>query len=127
MRTLRRVESNAPNNRRDRRKLELRNELIHAVHDVSADPDGHTTSQRLRRMRDALGAPVEDGIDPGEPTEQHAPILLAELVPGASYPLTFDHAQRESDPLRERAAASVRLVCDAPEAKPSERRPSQEP
>ena len=100
---------------------ELLTELIHAMHDEpdatrvdGADESDETNeSQRVRRLHDAFGAWVRDGIDAGDFTRAHAPDALAELVLGAFYSLMFNHAHRDDYALRENAAAAARLLCDS--------------
>jgi AcrR family transcriptional regulator len=86
---------------------ELVTELVHAVH---ASP---SRSEHARKLHDAFGSIVRDGLVAGEVTRRHAPETLTEMILGAYYVLMFDYANLEEFPIRHRATAAARFLADA--------------
>ena len=93
---------------------ELVSELAHVVHERGAP------SVQARRLHDAFGAIVEDGLRAGEVTRQHDAETLTEMIIGAFYVLTFNFANLEDFPLAKQADAVARFLADAFAATPQE-------
>jgi AcrR family transcriptional regulator len=86
---------------------ELLTELIHSAHESGDEP------QQARRMHDAFASLVRDGVEAGEFGRHHTLETLTEMVQGAFYVLMFSWANLETYPLRARAEAAARFLCDA--------------
>ena len=87
---------------------ELLTEIIQiASRQTSLEP------QQARRVRDAFGAIVEDGLALGDLSRAHEPETLTEMLMGGFYVLMFNWANLERYPLRERALAMARFLGDA--------------
>lgn len=95
---------------------ELLTELIHAMHESREE------SAHVRRLRDAFGQIVADGVSHGELTRDHDPETLAEVLLGTFYSLMFSWAHLEGYALRLRAAAAARFLADAVALRPEEER-----
>jgi AcrR family transcriptional regulator len=95
---------------------ELLAELIHAGHGTGTEPD------KARRLHDAFGALVRDGVAAGEVTRAHAPAVLTDMILGAFYALMFNWAQLDDYPIRRRARATARFLGDALAARGKEQR-----
>jgi AcrR family transcriptional regulator len=86
---------------------ELVTELVHAVH------DSETKGEHARRLHDAFGAIVREGLEAGDVTRRHDPSALTELILGAYYALMFNYANLDDYPIRQQAAAVARVLADA--------------
>jgi AcrR family transcriptional regulator len=86
---------------------ELVTELAHAVH---ASQRG---SLHARRLHEAFGALVRDGLAAGDVTRDHAPETLTEMILGAYYVLIFNYAHIDGFPVSRQAAAAARFLADA--------------
>ena len=86
---------------------ELLTELVHAIHESGTEPD------QARRLHDAFGALVYDGVGAGDVTRRHSPETLTEMIMGAYYALMFNWANLDGYPLAERARAAARFLADA--------------
>jgi AcrR family transcriptional regulator len=86
---------------------EVVTELVHVVHE-SGSP-----SEQARRIHDAFGAIVADGLAAGEVTRRHDAETLTEMILGAYYVLIFNYANLDDFPLAEQAAAVARFLGDA--------------
>ncbi len=79
-------------------------EVVHASRDTSAD---------ARKMHDAVGALVADGLAAGDVTTEHDPETLTEMIIGAYYVLSFNFLNLENFPIRQQAASVARFLADA--------------
>lgn len=79
-------------------------QVVHASRDTSAD---------ARKMHDAVGALVADGLEVGDVTTRHDPDTLAEMIIGAYYVLTFNFVNLDDFPIRQQAASVARFLADA--------------
>ena len=79
-------------------------QVVHASGDTSAD---------ARKLHDAFGALVADGLAAGDVTTRHAPETLTEMILGAYYVLTFNFVNLEGFAVRQQAAAVARFLADA--------------
>ena len=86
---------------------EVVTELVHVVH-ASGSP-----SEQARRIHDAFGAIVADGLAAGEVTRRHDAETLTEMILGAYYVLIFNYANLDQFPLADQAAAVARFLADA--------------
>ena len=86
---------------------EVVTELVHVVHESGS------RSEQARRIHDAFGAIVADGLAAGEVTRRHDAETLTEMILGAYYVLIFNYANLEDFPLAEQAAAVARFLADA--------------
>jgi len=86
---------------------ELVTELAHAVH------SSQTGSLHARRLHDAFGALVCDGLAAGDVTRRHDPETLTEMILGAYYVLIFNYANIDGFPIPRQAAAAARFLADA--------------
>ena len=86
---------------------ELLTDMVHAVHE-SSDNSAHA-----RKLHDAFGALVQDGLEAGDVTTRHAPETLTEMILGAYYVLMFSYANVEDFPIRTQALAAARFLADA--------------
>lgn len=80
-------------------------EVVHASRDTSAD---------ARKMHDAVGALVADGLAAGDVTTDHDPETLTEMIIGAYYVLNFNHhLDLENFNVRDQASSVARFLSDA--------------
>jgi AcrR family transcriptional regulator len=86
---------------------ELVTELAHAVH------SSHSGSLHARRLHDAFGALVRDGLAAGDVTRRHDPETLTEMILGAYYVLIFNYANIDGFPIARQAAAAARFLAHA--------------
>jgi len=86
---------------------ELVAEIIHANHEVGGE------SEQARRLHDAVGAIVREGLAEGDVTRAHDFETLTELVLGAYYVMMFSWAHLPDYPIRTKARAHARLVAAA--------------
>ena len=93
---------------------ELLTELVHAVHE---SPD---KSVHARKLHEAFGAIVEDGLELGDVTRRHDVETLTEMILGAYYVLMFNFANLEDFPIRKQAVAAARFLADALAPSPEE-------
>jgi AcrR family transcriptional regulator len=93
---------------------ELVTELVHAVHASGSK------SEQARRLHDAFGALVRDGLAAGDITRRHPPETQTEMILGAYYVLVFSFANLDDFPIRRQATAAARFLADALAASPEE-------
>ncbi len=93
---------------------EVVSELVHVVHESGS------RSEQARRLHDAFGAIVADGLAAGDVTRRHDAETLTEMILGAYYVLIFNYANLDDFPLADQAAAVARFLGDALAASPSE-------
>ncbi len=93
---------------------ELLTELVHAVHQSPAK------SEHARKLHDAFGAIVHDGLDAGDVGRRHDAETLTEMILGAYYVLMFSFANLDDFPIRKQAAAAARFLADALAPSPPE-------
>ena len=93
---------------------EVVSELVHVVHE-SGSP-----SEQARRLHDAFGAIVGDGLAAGDVTRRHDAETLTEMILGAYYVLIFNYANLDDFPLADQATAVARFLGDALAAAPEE-------
>lgn len=86
---------------------ELVTAIVHVVH-ASSD-----TSVDARKLHDAVGALVSDGLEAGDVTQRHDPETLTEMILGAYYVLSFNFANLEDFPIRRQARAVAMFLADA--------------
>jgi AcrR family transcriptional regulator len=86
---------------------EVVTELVHVVH---ASEQG---SEQARKLHDAFGAIVKDGLAAGDVTRRHDAETLTEMILGAYYVLIFNYANLDDFPLAEQSAAVARFLADA--------------
>ena len=86
---------------------EVVSELVHVVHESGS------RSHEARRLHDAFGAIVADGLAAGDVTRRHDAETLTEMILGAYYVLIFNYANLDGFPLAEQAAAVARFLADA--------------
>ena len=90
---------------------ELVTEIISVAHESGTD------SEQARKLHDAFGGLITDGLAAGDLTRRHAPETLTEMVLGAYYVLIFDWALLADYPLRKRARAAAVFLGEAMAAK----------
>ena len=88
-------------------RRELVTELVHAVH------ESPSVSEHARRLHDAFGAIVADGLAQGDVTRRHDAETLTEMILGAYYVLMFNFASLDAFPVRRQALAAARFLADA--------------
>jgi hypothetical protein len=93
---------------------ELVTELVHAVHESPA------RSEHARKLHDAFGAIVSDGLAAGDVTRRHGAETLTEMILGAYYVLMFNYANLDDFPIRRQALAAARFLADALTPAPEE-------
>jgi len=86
---------------------ELVSELVHVIH--ASD----RRSDEARRLHEAFGAIVADGLESGDVTRRHDAETLTEMILGAYYVLIFNYANLDEFPLAEQARAVARFLGDA--------------
>ena len=79
-------------------------QVVHASGDTSAD---------ARKLHDAVGALVADGLVAGDVTTRHDPETLTEMIIGAYYVLTFNFVNLEGFAVRQQAESMARFLADA--------------
>jgi AcrR family transcriptional regulator len=79
-------------------------QVVHASGDTSAD---------ARKLHDAVGALVADGLAAGDVTTRHNPETLTEMIIGAYYVLTFNFVNLEGFAVRQQAESMARFLADA--------------
>ena len=94
---------------------EMVTELVHVVHE-----SGSSRSEHARRIHDAFGAIVADGLAAGDVTRRHDAETLTEMIMGAYYVLIFNYANLDDFPLADQAAAVARFLGDALARSPKE-------
>jgi AcrR family transcriptional regulator len=95
-------------------RRELVTELVHAVHESPA------RSEHARKLHDAFGAIVGDGLAAGDVTRRHGAETLTEMILGAYYVLMFNYANLDDFPIRRQALAAARFLADALTPSPEE-------
>jgi len=93
---------------------EVVSEFVHVVHESGSRSD------EARRLHDAFGAIVADGLAAGDVTRRHDAETLTEMILGAYYVLIFNFANLDDFPLAEQAAAVARFLADALAPSPKE-------
>ena len=93
---------------------EVVTELVHVVHESGS------RSEQARRLHDAFGAIVADGLAAGDVTRRHDAETLTEMIMGAYYVLIFNYANLDDFPLADQAAAVARFLGDALAPSPKE-------
>jgi len=86
---------------------ELLTELIHVVHEAG------TEGEQTRKLHDAFGLIIRDGLEAGDVSAQHDPETLIEMLMGAFYVLMFNWANLDGYPIRRQALAAARFLADA--------------
>jgi AcrR family transcriptional regulator len=86
---------------------ELLSEIVHIGHEAGDEPE------QARKLHEAFGAIVRDGLDARDLRQGHDPETLTEMLMGAYYVLMFNRANLEDYPLHERALATARFLIDA--------------
>jgi AcrR family transcriptional regulator len=86
---------------------ELLTEIIHAAQQAPDEPDA------ARRLHDAFGAIVRDGIAAGEVTRRHPFETLTEMILGSYYALMFNWANLDGYPIAARSRAAAAFLADA--------------
>jgi AcrR family transcriptional regulator len=82
-------------------------EIIHVAHQMGAEPE------QARRLHDAFGQLIKDGIAAGDVARRHHVETVTEMVIGAFYVLMFDYAYLDGYPLRDRAKAAAKFLGEA--------------
>lgn len=93
---------------------EVVTELVHVVHESGS------RSEQARRLHDAFGTIVADGLAAGDVTRRHDAETLTEMILGAYYVLIFNYANLDDFPLADQAAAVARFLGDALAPSPEE-------
>lgn len=88
-------------------RRDLLTEMIHVAHEAG------TETEQTRRLHEAFGGLVRDGLAAGDVTRRHSPETLTEMVLGAMYAVMFDWTSIDHYPVRERSAAAGRFLGDA--------------
>lgn len=99
--TAERAEQAGPMNR------ELLSEVVHVVNESSEK------STHARKLHDAFGEIVRDGLEAGEVTRRHSPETLTEMILGAYYVLMFNYANLDGYSIQRHAKAVARFLGDA--------------
>jgi AcrR family transcriptional regulator len=89
-------------------------ELVHVVHDSSSK------SLQARKLHDAFGQIVADGLLAGDVTQRHDAETLTEMILGAYYVLMFNYANLDDFPIEKQAEAVARFLGDALAPRPEE-------
>jgi AcrR family transcriptional regulator len=79
-------------------------QIVHASGEPSAD---------ARKLHDAVGALVADGLEAREVTTRHDPETLTEMIIGAYYVLIFNFVNLEGFAVRKQAESVARFLADA--------------
>lgn len=83
---------------------ELLAEIIHVAHASGTDSD------QARKLQQAFGALVRDGLARGDVTRDCDAATLTDALLGSFYALMLNYASLEGYPLRERAEAAARFL-----------------
>jgi AcrR family transcriptional regulator len=94
---------------------ELLTEIIHASQE---DREG----EPARRLHEAFGRLVREGLAAGEVDPRHGEEVLTEMVTGAFYTLMLSFAHMDDYPLRRRAEGLAAFLGDALAPQPARRR-----
>jgi AcrR family transcriptional regulator len=86
---------------------ELVMEIIELAHSDRTEPD------QTRRLHEAFGALIGDGVEAGDVTRRHEVEALTELALGAFYAVMLNWVSLEGYAVRERATAAGLLLRDA--------------
>ena len=86
---------------------ELLTEIVQAAHETGNEPE------QARKLHDAFGAIISDGVTLGDLSDRHSPETLTEMLMGAFYVLMFNWANLEDYPLREHALATAQFLADS--------------
>ena len=86
---------------------ELVTEFVHVVHESGE------RSEHARRLRDAFGSVVREGLAAGDVTRRHDADTITEMILGAYYVLVFNYANLDAFPIRRQAKAAARFLADA--------------
>ena len=87
---------------------ELLTEIVRAAHD-----EGSNEPEQARRLHDAFGSIVAEGVAAGDVTRRHPAETLTDVLMGTYYVLMFNWANLDDYPLHDRAIESARFLCDA--------------
>jgi hypothetical protein len=96
----------------------LLTEIIHAAQ--QAAQDAAEDPQSARRLHDAFGAIVRDGIAASEVTRSHPFETLTETILGSYYALMFNWANLEGYPIADRARSAAAFLASALAPRPGE-------
>jgi AcrR family transcriptional regulator len=83
---------------------ELLSEIVHIGHEAGDEPE------QARRLHEAFGAIVRDGVAAGDLVTGHSVETLTEVILGAYYVLMFNRANLDEYPLHERALETARFL-----------------
>jgi AcrR family transcriptional regulator len=86
---------------------ELLTEMVHVASEAG------TGSEQARRLHDAFGALIREGLVAGDVSAAHPLDTQTEMVLGAFYALMFNWAHLEGYPLRRQARAAASFLGDA--------------
>ena len=95
---------------------ELLSEIVQIGHEVGDGPE------QARKLHEAFGAIVSEGVAAGDLSERHSPETLTEMLLGAYYVLMFNRANLDDYPLHERALEAARFLIDAMTREPGRTR-----
>jgi AcrR family transcriptional regulator len=95
---------------------ELVHEIIRVCHGTDLEPE------QARKLHDAFGALVRDGLEAGDVCAEHDPDTLTEVLMGTFYALMFNWSNFEDYPLRRNALAAARFLGQSMSATPAEDR-----
>ena len=99
----------------------MRPELLHELIQVAHATD--TDHETARRLHEAFGAIVRDGITAGDIASRHEAATLTELLMGAFYALMFNWTNFAGYPLRRQALSAARFLGEAMTAPSDEETP----
>lgn len=86
---------------------ELLSEIVHIGHESGDEPE------QARKLHDAFGTIVREGLATGDLSERHSVETLTEMLMGAYYVLMFNWANLDGYPLHERALETAGFLIDA--------------
>lgn len=86
---------------------ELLLEIVHVAHETGSE------QEQARRLHDAFGSIIQEGLDTGDITDRHTPETLTQMLMGAFYVLMFNWANLEDFPLRIQALAAAEFLADS--------------
>ncbi len=102
----------------------MRPELVHEIIRVSHDSDREP--EQARKLHEAFGALVREGLEAGDLGSGQDPETLTEVLMGTFYALMFNWSNFEAYPLRRRALAAARFLAASIGApRPRELRPGR--
>jgi len=101
-------------------RRELVSEIVRAAHDCGNEPE------QARKLYDAFGGIVRDGLDAGDLTDRHSAETLTEMLMGAYYVLLFNWANLPDYPLHARSLETARFLTDAMAIPPPSSQPHRE-